>query len=632
MLYGYPSKLFIDGKKCSPITTFYIYFAFFPILFLLFVDCEFCVHSASVTTTDASIPTETSKIYAKATCSSVSTSKSETNTSTTTFLKRLPPASSIISSFFPSCKSQHSGQAVPSLALSGKSEFENNPKCMMGDSTLLNVSSKRTACDLKSSPPASRNGVDEKNLNPIQSDVSICQVSVSEKEEDMDSAIISESACDVHKNKILHPDCHMMKASNVEEQLKSDKNGRCDSDEEFEDCNSIVSEISLSSHKSYHSDEGQVESLSQEDDEWSDAEDNLSLEKDMSVSKEIHQVDLDKQSTVVEEDNLPNCPQSNCEPVLLLKPSSRIDVIRKFSLPEIDEATIYTESRSEICDQKERFMKKSNEYDSNVSDEDPVCYGGIFRSTTTFKEQKSSFQSNTKNKEEQTVIEPCEQEINKTCDSDEEPPFAMTAVSGESKTDFEMCAHGVELSSLCLLCLGYSINGLRLKPDCAIRLKAGYKFGNNSDEESKFSHSDFKREVEYIKPHLRKVGSTNDVDLDSKSCSHKPSCGNLSSYVADKSTKLSQTLPRRQKSEANVRQRKEIVPPHKTLPDGTVIYYWCDVPGGYISKSQNGMLANETLLRNLSNLSVPFWFGFHYLRLHTVLHFHFHSLNLFFIV
>lgn len=557
----------------------------------MFVDRQFCVHSASITTTDASIPTETSNTYSKATSSSASTSKSETNTSATTLLKRLPPASSIISSFFPSCKSKHSGPAIPSFAPSDELEFKDNPKCMMVDSTLPNVPEDRPACDFISSTPGYRDGLNEKY--PIQSDDSLCEVSVAKKQDQVESTIIisdaqSELVAKAHENKSLLLDCYQNGSSSyAEEHDKSDSTEECEdiSDDEFEDCNSLVSEISLSSCKSYHSEKERVESRSQEDDEWSDAEDDLSLGKDTCNLQGNQQVDICEQFVVIDEGFLQNCLQTDHEPSQLLKPHNGNNLIRKSSLSEIDEAKSIADKKSEICDQGEKLSEDCSENPTIVSDKNSVYHGEKLERTASFSAGRKLLGSDIESRYESAVIEPCEEEKCKTSTVDGELPFTMTAVSGGSKTDFELCAHGVEMTSLCLLCLGYSINGLRLKSDCAVRLKSSYKYGESSEEETKY-HTN---KVEHIKPQVLKVGSRSEAELDSKTCSHKLSDGSFASHVTDKTSKLSQTLPRRRKSEANMRQKREIVPPHKVLPDGTVIYYWCDVPGGFITKSQNGM-------------------------------------------
>lgn len=511
-------------------------------------DCEFCVHSASITTSDASIPLGTSSTVTKATSSSASTSSS-------TLLKRLPPASSIISSFFPSCKSKHSGQAVPCTPQIIETEVQEDSDRGKADNALLNVPEGSSACVIPTSA--------------AQCEVSKCECSapVSIKSDNQD--LINSADTVVTGVEHIPKNCkgENKLRSALEETIESDVIEEEDegSEDEFEDCNSVVSDVGgqLLSHHSNHSGKENVESESQED-AWSDAEGDISEANDALNL-------LDSQLDVTDKDCERECKSSSDD----WKSGQYIFDIER------DKERNCCMSLNENFKGNNRNSQRCNEGKLNENEVNEIFH--------SFEERSISMPIKTMCKDSpfetgnagQTVIESCKEE---TFQSDESS-VSKNTIGEDKKTDFDVCAHGVAMSNLCLLCLGYSKNEPVHKTYNIFRMKSGYKNRGSVQEtnEGTIRKTAYLQSSAKSTPRKKKIGS----EQNNQSQSPTITCGTMSEEGGHQIPKLSQTLPRRRKSESNVRQKRDIAPPQKTLPDGTVIYYWCDVPGGFNEKSPN---------------------------------------------
>lgn len=517
----------------------------------MFVDCEFCVHSASITTSDASPPSRASNTISKATSSSGTTTTSATSS---TLFRSLPPASSIISSFFPNCKSKRPGRAVPYGSQTDKGEVEQLFGCKCSDD-LLHVS--EDSCHFESTPSAE---FEEKESN--------AKDSKHQGHESNDSGANQESpkhAVDtVHtlaSPKYCHLESKIMPLSENSRNIEEPEG----SDDDFEDCNSSISDtnISIPSQKSCDEDEELIESESQAD-VWSDAEEDMSQTNDIPGFSETNKTS-DKNNF--------KSNSGRASPRFCINTISK----RSFNLPE-NEGTNKKNVKS---------MERENyNEDGNISH--CMKVGNLMSHSK--EEERLRPQSNqtnihrslTEDEEKQTVINSCEEGNTKIASGNCSFPSTKNVVVDETKTDFEVCAHGIEMTSLCLLCLGYSKTAFWQKSDCTFRLKPDFQSGRSNEDGSN-------KRLAKKTEHLTSFANEKSVKVDSRSVMQL-SCDSqkLSHAMAAQVTEHSQTLPRRRKSESSMRQKRNIVPPHKILPDGTVIYYWCDVPGG-LGKSQNGM-------------------------------------------
>ncbi|KAK3924949.1 hypothetical protein KUF71_013222 [Frankliniella fusca] len=482
-------------------------------------DCEFCVHSASISTSDASIPSGTGITVAMATSSSASTS-------TTSMLKRLPPASSIISSFFPNCKLKRPGRAVSCVSQVDTTVSE------VTEENVLNVVEIRSACDSASVTNECSDVEDLKLSKAINFDESLKSLPLLDEPE-TEGSFQTVSAVD------SLPSSH----ENKRNQIKSSKELNIDtqeciksvvlealtdhSDDDFEDCNSFVSDTSVvhlsnSAHKSCSENE-ELDSGSL--DIWSDAEEDESMWD--SIFNE-HQEDKNEESNLDLRKESP-IEQVSKDPVL---PSSFENL--KTRPDQIEEEQL-GEENADCIESSSLFTRNHLDSKGAESEDESI---EIF-----------------KNEERETVIKTCENEVGIV-------------------TPSEVCAHGVEMKSLCLLCLGYSMQNT----DCLLRLKPRLNDNIKTTEENTRKTGEMFESIHTCKEEKNVTEDCQD---------------NFSrlSFVVEKSQpipKFSQTLPHRKKSES--RQKKEI-PPQRVLPDGTVVYYWCDVPGGYIGKSQNVLVS-----------------------------------------
>lgn len=467
-------------------------------------DCEFCVHSASITTSDASIPSGTSINVAMATSSSASTS-------TTSMLKRLPPASSIISSFFPSCKMKHPGRAVSCVSQVDETRKEKTPECIiMSDECVQNVAELNSACETGFANAECRIDLNEKQLNPVSPEQrSNILSSPEESKAEEHLQMISSVDTLLGNPKTVHAE---VRNSEVLESLTDA------SDDDFEDCNSVISDTSNKSS----SGKEQLDSESQEI--WSDAE------EDESQGNNVLSLHNDDNHKVLNEEiSLFSGKESQVEHLISIGKESQIG--SSFAISDLTHHLEIEQNYEGKEDCNESMNCQSDkEYETEVQ--------------THVAHAKDSY---FEDQERQTVIDSCENK-----DATMTPP--------------EVCAHGVEMTSLCLLCLGYS----RQNADCLLRLKPGHvEPMHRKTVEMCEGRGDEKTKVEApnIQTHFTRV-----------------SCECFTENKTQQVPKLSQTLPRRKKSES--RQKREI-PPQKVLSDGTVIYYWCDVPGGYMGQSQN---------------------------------------------
>lgn len=516
-------------------------------------DCEFCVHSASISTSDASPPSRTSNTITKATSSS---GTATTSTTSATLFRSLPPAPSIISSFFPNCNSRRPGRAVQCVSQTDGGETLLS-ECKCTDEDLLNVPENR--CHVESVPPAAEllhNAEESSKLFVEDREMPTHEFNNSaanqeSKKDDVDTISIAETSQSHDRgNELMHvPD--------------NNKLGETEgSDDEFEDCNSLMSDASTSiqSQRSCDVNEEPVESESQGD-VWSDAEEDVSQTHDIP---ELCETDKSfDEDHFIERESTEFCGNdvSKTDSDLLQN-----EQIRKKNV---------INRKIEICN------AEGNENLLSTKVENLILQHSNEEEKSNPEHHQTNVQiSLTEGEEKQTVIISCEEENVKTASEKCSFQSTVNEIVEEPKTDFEVCAHGIEMTSLCLLCLGYSKNSFWQKSDCTFRLKREFQCSKSNEYRSdegpakKTEHS-----TSFFNAKSVQVDSRSQVQLN---CDPQRYSHGMASQLMEHS----QTIPRRRKSESSLRHKRNIVPPHKILPDGTVIYYWCDVPGG-LDKSQN---------------------------------------------
>lgn len=500
------------------------------------------MHSASIPTADVSIPSGTSSTLSKGTSSPASTSS-------TSMLKRLPPASSIISSFFPNCQSKRPGRAVPVNSPIDRDAIGKSSECLKTEYDTKSLSKHKSACHENLADNGDETVVDHLSVSMEKSDCQLlCQLSEDncslKQASRTETGSIKISKCDSHRKKkesfILGLDLY--KTS----QAEKDGEG---SDDEFEDCNSVISDPRSNVLGSSEKLDEESESLS---DEWSDAEDDL----DHPYS--LNQPTNDRyQSSVSDNSCTIPMPQQ-------IESNSLQEADSNCSMKDCKVATIEkqrNEEREKLCGCLSEVACTSSCGKDNQGRRPDQAYNNLY-----FEEQNAK-----------TIRETAKAEHLVNESSHNFPCSSPRKIVDEEikKTDKEVCAHGVDMASLCLLCLGYASFNSRQSLDCTLRLKPNQTATKVSEDSSKQTMSP-------------------SIALSASDCGKvSPPCCSRSDQrihaTDDHPIDFAHTVSHRHKSVNNCKQKQDMLPPQKILPDGTVIYYWCDVPGGFTEKSENGM-------------------------------------------